>query len=219
MKLNQLLSFNAGYVDTAGFLALNGLFTAHVTGNFVTLGATLAEGTSGVIAKLIALPVFCIGVMIVPIVSGILRNIESKTVSVLLWLKTLLLIAAAYTGIKYGPFKDMDSFVAIMTGMFLVLAMGIQNAVHRLYLSKTPPTTMITGTTTQIVLDITAYLAHPTAGVKNEIIARLKTFFPALIIFILGCACAAGMFLLVNIWCFIIAPVVSIIIYYYRRHI
>ncbi|MDU6748154.1 MAG: DUF1275 family protein, partial [Bradyrhizobium sp.] len=41
-----LLSVNAGYVDTAGFLALQGLFTAHVTGNFVTLGAALALGTS-----------------------------------------------------------------------------------------------------------------------------------------------------------------------------
>jgi uncharacterized membrane protein YoaK (UPF0700 family) len=32
------LSVTAGYVDTAGYLALQGLFSAHVTGNFVTLG-------------------------------------------------------------------------------------------------------------------------------------------------------------------------------------
>lgn len=30
------LSFNGGFVDTAGFPGLQGLFTAHVTGNFVT---------------------------------------------------------------------------------------------------------------------------------------------------------------------------------------
>ncbi len=58
-----MLSFNAGYVDTAGFLALQGLFTAHVTGNFVTFGAAVALGTTGAVAKLLALPVFCVVVI------------------------------------------------------------------------------------------------------------------------------------------------------------
>jgi uncharacterized membrane protein YoaK (UPF0700 family) len=53
-----LLSFNGGFVDTAGFLGLQGLFTTHVTGNFVTLGATLVFGTHGAIAKVLALPEF-----------------------------------------------------------------------------------------------------------------------------------------------------------------
>ena len=57
--LPLLLSFTAGYVDTSGFLALQALFTAHVTGNFVTLGSSVALGTSGAVAKLLALPVFC----------------------------------------------------------------------------------------------------------------------------------------------------------------
>ena len=60
LTLPAVLSFNAGYVDTAGYLALQGLFTAHVTGNFVTIGAALVFGTSGVVAKLLALPVFCL---------------------------------------------------------------------------------------------------------------------------------------------------------------
>jgi uncharacterized membrane protein YoaK (UPF0700 family) len=41
-SLPVLLSANGGYVDTAGFLALHGLFTTHVTGNFVTLGYATA---------------------------------------------------------------------------------------------------------------------------------------------------------------------------------
>jgi uncharacterized membrane protein YoaK (UPF0700 family) len=57
--LPLLLSFTAGHLDTAGFLALQGFFTAHVTGNFVTLGASLALGTSEAVAKLLALRVFC----------------------------------------------------------------------------------------------------------------------------------------------------------------
>src|SRR5579875_3363270 len=54
----ELLSFNAGFVDTTGFLGLQGLFMAHITGNFVTLAATLVMGPHGVIAKLLVIPEF-----------------------------------------------------------------------------------------------------------------------------------------------------------------
>ena len=51
-----LLSFNGGFVDTVGFLGLSGLFVAHVTGNFVTLGAALVLGSHGILNKVLALP-------------------------------------------------------------------------------------------------------------------------------------------------------------------
>jgi uncharacterized membrane protein YoaK (UPF0700 family) len=69
-----LLSLNAGYVDTAGFLALQGLFTAHVTGNFVTLGASIALGTTGAVAKVLALPVFCIVVIASRLLGSVLSG-------------------------------------------------------------------------------------------------------------------------------------------------
>ncbi|NKJ23386.1 DUF1275 family protein [Dyella sp. SG609] len=66
MKLTvpTLLSFAAGYTDTAGFLAMHGLFTAHVTGNFVTIGAALVMGATGIVTKLLALPTFCVAVIL-----------------------------------------------------------------------------------------------------------------------------------------------------------
>src|SRR5579863_1855951 len=111
--LPLVLSFNAGFVDTAGFLALQGLFTAHVTGNFVTLGAALALGTSGVIAKLLALPVFCAVVIAARLLGTLLSNRVVRVFEVLLGVKVLLLIGGAalattlvrsLTGIAGMPF-------------------------------------------------------------------------------------------------------------------
>ena len=39
---DSVLAAIAGYVDTLSFVALFGLFTAHVTGNFVLIGAETA---------------------------------------------------------------------------------------------------------------------------------------------------------------------------------
>jgi uncharacterized membrane protein YoaK (UPF0700 family) len=88
--LPLVLSFNAGYVDTAGFLALQGLFTAHVTGNFVTLGASLALGTSGAVAKLLALPVFCVVVIAARLLGTLLSNRSIAAFETLLFLKVSL---------------------------------------------------------------------------------------------------------------------------------
>jgi uncharacterized membrane protein YoaK (UPF0700 family) len=77
MKLPSLptvLSFNGGYLDTLGFLALSGLFTAHVTGNFVTLGATMAHGLGGALSKVLVLPMFCLVVFASRLVCLKLQN-------------------------------------------------------------------------------------------------------------------------------------------------
>ena len=107
--LPLLLSLNAGYVDTAGFLALQGLFTAHVTGNFVTLGASLALGTSGAIAKLLALPVFCAVVIAVRLLGTFLANRGIRAFESLLALEVLLLTGGAVLAIRFGPFHDGDT--------------------------------------------------------------------------------------------------------------
>src|SRR6201985_3255486 len=105
--LPLLLSLTAGYVDTAGFLALQGLFTAHVTGNFVTIGAALVFGTSGIVAKLLALPVFCIVIIVTRLVAS-RHPPHWPVMQSMLTFQLLLLTVAAVLAICLGPFSNGD---------------------------------------------------------------------------------------------------------------
>ena len=78
------LAFLAAYVDTLGFIALFGLFTAHVTGNFILIGAALADTSQmSILLKFLAFPAF------LTFRRG-LANWQSKAYSISLWLHTLL---------------------------------------------------------------------------------------------------------------------------------
>ncbi|MDR6953293.1 uncharacterized membrane protein YoaK (UPF0700 family) [Ancylobacter sp. 3268] len=206
-----LLSLNGGYVDTLGFLSLHGLFTTHVTGNFVTFGASLTHGTSGAVAKLLALPVFCGVVVLTQLLAGALQNRSLPAFRILLCLKAALLILAAALAIHFGPFADGDAWDALATGMVLVGAMAMQNATHRLYLASAPPTTVMTLTTTQIMLDVASLIQRVPADARREAIARIKRMVPSVAAFALGCLVAAGLYIGVDMWAFALPPLLAIV--------
>src|SRR5712664_1824157 len=56
--LPAVLSVTAGAVDVIFFLALGGLFTAHITGNVVVLAAHYVTGGFSEVGPLLAVPVF-----------------------------------------------------------------------------------------------------------------------------------------------------------------
>ena len=216
-SLPLLLSLNAGYVDTAGFLALQGLFTAHVTGNFVTLGAALALGTSGALAKLLALPVFCAVVIAMRLLNTVLANRQWPALDVLIALKVLLLFIAAALAIRFGPFQDADSARAVLTGMLLVAAMAIQNALHRFHLGSSPPSTLMTGTTTQVMIDI-ADRIHAPKGTDSPSGARLVQLSTNILIFAIGCGAAALLYSRFGVKCLLVPPMVGTLQLIVRRH-
>lgn len=212
MKLNlpTILSFNGGYADTAGFLALQGLFTAHVTGNFVTLGAAIANGSSGIIAKLLALPVFCVTIIVVQYIMLRLALRPRRALLTMLVLNFLFLVAGAGCAIHFGAFTDPDGWPLIVTGMLIVIAMAIQNAAHRVHLGSAPPSTLMTGTTTQIMIDLACLLQ---GTVKDSVEAsrdRLRRLTVAVLSFALGCGFAALFYIYFGMWCFIVPPIFAV---------
>jgi uncharacterized membrane protein YoaK (UPF0700 family) len=210
--LGPLLSFTGGYVDTAGFLALQGLFTAHVTGNFVTLGASLAHESSGAVAKLLALPVFCVVVVLSRLASCWLARRGHPPLRTLMALQLLLLTVGSFLVVALGPFSNGDAWPAVLTGMVLVAAMAVQNAAHRSHLTGAPPSTLMTGTTTQIMIDLAdLFGGSATPQQRTEIHSRLGKMALALGLFAVGCATAALLYSAMNVRCFVLPPILAVI--------
>ena len=208
LTLPTVLSFNGGYVDTVGYLSLQGLFTAHVTGNFVTIGAALVFGTSGIVAKLLALPVFCIVIVVTRLVSF---NLPARwpVLETMLTLKLLLLLVAAVLAIAMGPFANGDGAPVIIMGMTLVASMAIQNAAQRIHLVTAPPTTLMTGTTTQMMIDIADVIRGVPGAAGDAIRSRLRRMCVAVASFAAGAAAGALLFHAIGSWCFALPPVVA----------
>jgi uncharacterized membrane protein YoaK (UPF0700 family) len=208
-SLPVLLSVNGGYVDAAGYLALHGLFSTHVTGNFVTLGAALVLGTSGALAKLLALPVFCIVVFGVRLLSVALVAKRLPALRTVLGLKVALLTAGAALAIVFGPFESGDGWAALLTGMALVAAMAIQNAIHRIHMGALPPTTIMTGNTIQIMIDLADLARGVSPDARAAIRSRLSKMSAGVAAFAVGCGAAALIYAKQGIWCFAIPPLVA----------
>jgi len=206
-----VLSVTAGYVDTAGYLALQGLFTSHVTGNFVTLGAALVFGTSGTLPKLLALPTFCVVIVITRWLTYGLPSQGLPELRTILTLKVVLLAVAAALAIGFGPFRNGDSGPALATGLTLVSAMAIQNAAQRIHLATLPPTTVMTGTTTQIMIDVADLMRNMPADKKGVTRARFTRMTASVLAFALGCAVAALFYTLTGMYCFLVPPLLGII--------
>jgi uncharacterized membrane protein YoaK (UPF0700 family) len=196
-----LLSFNGGFVDTAGFLGLEGLFTAHVTGNFVTLGAALVFGTHDVIAKLLALPEFVLVVALARMAGTALLARGLPALRILLAAKVLLLLAFFALAVSFAPFASTDTPAGLLTGFAGIAAMSIQNGVQRVHFASLPPSTIMTGNTTQAVLDAVDLVRGVKAEEAAAVRARFRRTLGTIVYFACGCGVAAGLYFWIGFWC------------------
>lgn len=146
MARGATLSFLAGYVDTLGFIVLHGLFTAHVTGNFVLLGREVVAPGNDVLLKLLAFPAFVAGVTAVRALVRRRQRAGDDALRSAHLLQAALMLAAA-AGSLAGSAADMAA------GLLCAAAMGAQNGYGKLLLAKLPASTVMTGNVTQLVID------------------------------------------------------------------
>src|ERR1700692_4878187 len=93
VSLPFVLSLIAGSTDMIGFLTLNGLFTAHITGNLVVLAAHLIGGDPAILSYILAVPVFMLILLLTRLLASWLERRGAAPLRPLLLLELLLLIA------------------------------------------------------------------------------------------------------------------------------
>lgn len=181
-----LLAFLAGYCDAATFVHMKGVFSAHVTGNFILFAAAMTRGvTPEDYLKLLTFPVFVLAVALATVIhvrSDRKAALGRKTSGLcrVLNLVALLLLLATALAILDDPRADVAVTVLV------VLAMGMQNTLH--HFIPGPMTTVMTGTVMNTVAGWTEALMG--AGKKPGAAGSVAGIW-MIAVFALGCVIAA----------------------------
>jgi uncharacterized membrane protein YoaK (UPF0700 family) len=205
--ITLLLSFIAGFCDTATFVAADRLFSAHVTGNFIVFAFQLVSHTGEYSwVKLITLPVF-----IISVVSGGWIASKASGRHLLLLTEGALLIFSGLAALSYQMYIHAG-WAMYTVAMFVVFAMGLQNAFGKLFSKETHgPTTMMTGNVTQAALDLGSLfrLRFSDPSLKLSLKKNLVTVGG----FLAGCLVGAILAKLIGL-CAILLPGLLLISYY-----
>jgi uncharacterized membrane protein YoaK (UPF0700 family) len=192
--LSFVLSVIAGSTDVIGFLGLNGLFTAHITGNLVTLAAHVVVRSPAILSYLLAVPIFMLALLLTQLLAALLRRGNWPTRTPLLIVHCLLLAAFVMTCDSLPPGFDSDSPRALTAAMLGVTAMAVQGALLEISLVSTPPTGVMTTNVVQFMLALGLLLTSDDSATTAR--AR-KTLFHVLLVivgFILGCVAGAAFY-------------------------
>jgi uncharacterized membrane protein YoaK (UPF0700 family) len=150
--LAVLLAWVAGAVDAVGYLALAHLFTAHMSGNSVAMGAAVGTGEGGeVFRRGAAIALFAIGIALGSALAEIRREHGRRhpTVAVL-GLESGLLVVFIVFGIREQmPSPDEPRFYVMLA--LPTVAMGLQSATLRRIGRLRVRTTYISGVLTSLV--------------------------------------------------------------------
>jgi uncharacterized membrane protein YoaK (UPF0700 family) len=190
---DTILAAIAGFVDTLSFVALFGLFTAHVTGNFVLIGAGIAGFGQDLLLKLMVFPAFIGGVVVSSLLVRSLSGRHTRQGARLLHaVQAALMLGFCLSGVWATPVDRPHSLPVIVAGVVGAFAMGVQNAHPKLIQRPGVPNTVMTGNVTQVILDVVDMLSADTAdNVRATARARFAQMMPAVVAFAIGAMAGA----------------------------
>jgi uncharacterized membrane protein YoaK (UPF0700 family) len=196
--LPTLLSVIAGMVDLIGFLSL-GIFTAHVTGNIVVVGALLVRHSRINPAQILAIPVFILAVAVTWLVAKASGRRGTGLMRPLLFIQFLLITCLLIFSVVTKPSADPQGLMATIAAMIAVTAMGCQFALLRLTLPVAPSTAVMTGNLTNAVLGLVD-LSSRTQPLMESDSRKLTGALHLLVGFFVGCVLATAAVMYLGDW-------------------
>jgi len=190
--LPVLLSVIAGSTDIIGFLGLNGLFTAHITGNLVILAAHIVVGNRAILSYVLSVPVFMAVLLLTRRLAVGLERAGRDTLVTLLLLQLLLLAGFLALCLAAGPWTNADAAAAIVAGMLGVSAMAVQNALVPIALAGVPSTAVMTSNVTHFMLDLGEMLGRGDPAAAARARGRALQTLPVIVGFMVGCGLGAA---------------------------
>lgn len=158
-----VLAAVAGFVDVAGYLLLDRLFVAHMSGNSARLGVALGGAAlGGADLTLAATVAFAVVVFVVGIGAGtalgevLLRRGRRRVAAVLVGVE-IVLLAILLAGEQVAGEVSRGSAVFYALAAPAVLAMGVQTAALRRVGGRSVHTTYVSGVLTGMITDLVGY--------------------------------------------------------------
>ena len=186
-----VLSLAAGSVDVIGFLGLDELFTAHITGNLVVLAAHLVAGKNASLALVMSVPLFIVMLAVTRLFAAALERYGMMPLRPLLFVQLALLCGFLGICLAVGPNASPEAPTMLAAGMLGVSAMAVQNALVRIALVGAPSTAVLTTDITLLTSDIVEIMLGRETDRIASASRRAKHTWPAVLGFVLGCALCA----------------------------
>jgi uncharacterized membrane protein YoaK (UPF0700 family) len=198
LRLAVLLCLTAGFVNAAGFLGFSAL-TTNVTGHAALLAEHIALkdwADAGIIA--IWMLLFLAGAFCSSLIINRIGNHQRFSYVIPILLEIIVLLACSMKGFD-GHFTYPDKAFAGS----LLFAMGLQNSLVSVISGSVVRTTHLTGTFTDLGIDLAGLRFLPVAQQK-QIFSRIKLRIAIILCFMLGALLGAYLFGLLNFRAFLV---------------
>ena len=200
LRRGVVLAAVGGYLDTLGFIMLDGLFVNHVTGNII-----LAAAQPGLdsLPEMVMFPVFFVATVAGTVLAGkVERQRPALGIPAALVAEAVILAFFLVLGVILFPTPGASGLLAqVAVGAVGVSAMAIQTVTTRLA-GHLYPTNMVTGTMTVLGMDVGALVARLHSGGTDRAVtaARARQYAVVVLGFAAGAVVAAALTSLIHFW-------------------